>query len=84
MFNNDDMNVDREKITRLRNSLGHGRIVSEKSFPMSIYNFKTINENEVRVEVAQEMNTDWFRENIVFIYDEFKKVMDFSKRLQPK
>lgn len=81
IFKDDGMNVNKEKIIRLRNLLGHGRIVSKDTFPMKIYKFETINKNKIKVEVAQEMSLDWFNRNNIFVSGEIRKLIKFSKSL---
>ena len=81
--------VDPNRITRIRNALGHGRILS-KSFPMWIYNFEKIKEGEagnkkdsgrVKVAFAEEMNVKWFNSNFIFLNAELVRVKKFFDSL---
>lgn len=77
------MGVDEDKITHLRNAIGHGKILSKSPYPsaMKIFNLKNLDKDHVIIVFFEEMTSDWFESNIVFLKSETVRLKKLYKEL---
>ena len=84
LFKNNGKNIDEERIMRIRNTLGHGKVISASGFPMTIFNLENCSNdpNQVKIEYIAEMTRDWFESNISYLSDVTLKVKTFYDNLK--
>jgi len=81
-FKKEDWVIDKDKIVQLRDVLAHGRLISFKlNYPVKIFKFAKPVKSNVKVEFTEEMTSDWFDKNLVFLRKELGRIAGIFGRL---
>jgi len=82
-FIDQGVQVNRDRIGKLRNAIAHGKIVAPFSYPLKLYNFIEIkgDDNHVRVDFIEEMTDDFMDKNIKYLFNEIKKIINLYEKL---
>ncbi|NQT79157.1 MAG: hypothetical protein HQ555_02030 [Candidatus Aminicenantes bacterium] len=88
-FKDLNVSVDEDKIVRLRNALGHGKVLAQEPpfpNPMTIFNLVGIKgePDKVKVDFREDMTGEWFMSNREFFKKEVKKLRELYNSLIKK
>lgn len=82
-FKKEDWVVEKDKIVQLRDILAHGRLISFKlNYPVKIFKFAKPVKGNVKLEFTEEMTSDWFDTNLVFLYKELGRIVRIFEGLK--
>ena len=83
-FKDQGIQIDRDRINRLRKALAHGKLISPDPYPFKLHNFSKIkgDDNHVRVEFVEEMTDEFMDENIRYLDTERRKISNLYQKLE--